>query len=192
MFMIKEKQGKILVNFARKTIKKFLTGKKITVPSNYYEVFEEKRGVFVTLEEYPSGDLRGCIGLPYPEKTLIKSVEDAAISASRDPRFPPLDIKELDKITVEVSVLTEPEKIEFEIPEQLLKKIKVGEDGLILKKDFRSGLFLPQVWEKLPDKKEFLENLSYKAGLKNPDAWKSADIFKFQVQAFKEKEPGKI
>jgi len=190
--MIKEKQGKILVNFARKTIKKFLTGKKITVPSNYYEVFEEKRGVFVTLEEYPSGDLRGCIGLPYPEKTLIKSVEDAAISASRDPRFPPLDIKELDKITVEVSVLTEPEKIEFEIPEQLLKKIKVGEDGLILKKDFRSGLFLPQVWEKLPDKKEFLENLSYKAGLKNPDAWKSADIFKFQVQAFKEKEPGKI
>ncbi len=187
--MLSEEQGKFLVNFARKTIENFVKSKKTSIPKEYPKIFDEKRGVFVTLEK--NGDLRGCIGLPYPEKPLIKAVKEAACSASQDPRFNDLREEELDKITIEVSVLTEPEKIEFD-GEDLLEKIEPDEDGLILKKDFHSGLFLPQVWDKLPEKKQFLEQLCHKAGLMNKNDWKDSEIFKFKVQAFKEKEPGKI
>lgn len=187
--MLSEEQGKFLVSFARKTIENFVRGEETSIPEEYPEIFDEKRGVFVTLEK--NGDLRGCIGLPYPEKPLIEAVKEAACSASQDPRFDDLKEEELDKITIEVSVLTEPEKIDFD-GEDLLENIEKREDGLILKKGFHSGLFLPQVWEKIPDKKKFLEQLCYKAGIMDKNAWKDSDIFKFKVQAFKEKEPGKI
>lgn len=187
--MLTEEQGKFLVKFAREVIENFVRGKNISKPKNYPKIFDEKRGVFVTLEKYPSKDLRGCIGLPYPEKPLIDAVKEAAVSATHDPRFPPLDESELDKITVEVSILSKPEKINFKKPEELLEKIELGKDGLILKKGWNSGLFLPQVWEKLPDKKQFLEQLCYKAGLYDKDAWKTSEIYRFQVQAFKEKKP---
>ena len=92
-----------------------------------------------------------------------------------------------------------PKDVDFEIfirgvkdsfkGEKLLDKIEPEKDGLILKRAWFSGLFLPQVWEQLPDKIEFLENLCYKAGLSDKDAWKTADIYRFRVQAFKEKEP---
>jgi len=190
--MLTQEQGAFLVKFARGVIESFVKGEEIKIPEKCPAVFAERRGVFVTLEKYPSGELRGCIGLPYPEKPLLEAVKEAAMSATQDPRFPPLGKDELDKITVEVSVLTEPERIDFKTPEELLEKIELGKDGLILKKGWNSGLFLPQVWEKLPTKEEFLENLCYKAGLYDKNCWKDAEIFKFQVQAFKEKEPGKI
>jgi len=186
--MLSEEQGSFLVKFARETIAKFVRGEETPLPKNYPKELDELRGVFVTLEKFPSGNLRGCIGLPYPDKPLIDAVRDAACSVTRDPRFPHLGEKELDKITVEVSVLTEPEQIKFSSPEELLKKIEPGKDGLILKKDWFSGLFLPQVWEHLPEKIVFLENLCYKASLPK-EAWKTAEIFRFCVQAFKEKEP---
>ena len=187
--MLTKGEGKFLVRFARETIEKFVRGERVSLPNVYPEKFKEPRGVFVTLEKYPSGELRGCIGLPYPEKPLIEAVREAACSATQDPRFPPLSEGELDKITVEVSVLTKPEKIEFKSPEELLEKITPGKDGLILKRGWNSGLFLPQVWKQLPDKVQFLENLCYKAGIWDKDAWKNAEIYKFRVEAFKEKEP---
>lgn len=186
--MLAKTDGIFLVRFVRETITNFINGKNTSLPDNYSKDFNEKRGVFVTLNKFPSGDLRGCIGLPYPEKPLIDAVRDAACSAARDSRFPPLGEEELDKITVEVSVLTKPEKIGFR-GEKILDKIEPEKDGLILKRAWFSGLFLPQVWDQLPDKKDFLENLCYKAGLSDKDAWKTADIFRFRVQAFKEKEP---
>ena len=187
--MLKEKHGEFLVKFARDTIKKFVSGLETRIPDKYPREFDQLRGVFVTLEKFPSGDLRGCIGIPEPEKPLIDAVRDAACSSARDPRFPPLGIGELDKITVEVSVLTKPEPVIFSSPAELLEKIKPGKDGLILKKGWYSGLFLPQVWEQLPEKEKFLEHLCYKAGIRDGECWKKAEIQKFQVKAFKEKEP---
>ena len=183
--MMNEKDGEFLVKFARDVIERFVKNEIIETSSNYPKKLDEKGGVFVTLEE--NGELRGCIGLPYPEKPIIEAVKEAAISATHDPRFPPLSIDELNKITIEVSVLTEPEKINFKTPEELLSKIIPNKDGLILKNGWNSGLFLPQVWKQIPSKKEFLENLCYKAGLSDPEAWKSSDVYKFQVQSFKEK-----
>lgn len=182
--MLTKEHGQFLVRFARRTIECFVRNEDTPLPDSYPDEFDEKRGVFVTLEK--NGELRGCIGLPYPDKPLIDAVRDAACSAARDPRFPPLGEKELDLVTVEVSVLTKPEKIEFK-GEELLEKIEPGKDGLILKSGLHSGLFLPQVWEQIPDKTKFLENLCYKAYLPN-GAWKDAEIYRFRVQAFKQSE----
>ncbi len=184
--MLTKMDGIFLVSFARQTISRFVKGEATPLPDNYPKDFDEKRGVFVTLEK--NGELRGCIGLPYPNKPLIDAVREAACSAARDPRFPALGEEEMDKITIEVSVLTQPEKIGFK-GEKLLDKIEPEKDGLILKRAWFSGLFLPQVWEQLPEKIQFLENLCYKAGLSDKDAWKTAEIYRFRVQAFKEKEP---
>lgn len=188
--MLSKEQGSFLVNFARETIKRFVSGEETPLPKKYPKEMDKLRGVFVTLEE--DGELRGCIGLPYPDKPLIDAVRDAACSAARDPRFSALTERELKNVKVEISVLTKPEQVKFSSPEDLLKKIKPGRDGLILKKGWFSGLFLPQVWEHLPRKQQFLENLCYKAGLSDPDGWKKAEIFRFRVQAFKEKKPGVV
>ncbi len=152
----------------------------------------EKRGLFVTLHTYPEKELRGCIGFTELVYPLKKALVEASVFASfKDTRFNPLTKKELGKVTIEVSVLTEPQLIEYKNPEELLEKIDQFKDGLILKKGSNSGLFLPQVWEQLPDKKEFLSNLCFKAGLLNPNAWKdkSVQVCKFNVQIFEEKEP---
>ncbi len=188
--MIEKEHGNFLLEFARDTIENFVKGNETILPDKYPKELDQLRGVFVTLEKYPSGELRGCIGIPYPEKPLIDAVRDAACSAAKDPRFSPLKKEELDKITIEVSILTEPEKIDFSSPRDLLEKIKPNVDGMIIEKGWNSGLFLPQVWEKIPDKKQFMENLSYKAYLP-PDAWKDSSIYRFRVKSFKEKEPGK-
>jgi hypothetical protein len=179
-------QGKKLVKIAREAIETYVcTGKG----KNPEPEFNELRGVFCTLNTYPGGELRGCIGLPYPDRPLSEGILEAAISSTKDPRFPPLNLDELGRITVEVSVLTPPEEIKAPDP---LSQIKKGRDGLILKHGRNQGLFLPQVWEELPTPEEFLSHLCYKAGLPDPDAWKDkeARLYRFQAQIFSEKEPG--
>ncbi len=185
------KDGEFLVKTARKTVEYFLDGKRINL-KNVPEKFKEDRGVFVTIETYPEHQLRGCIGFPRPTGALISNLIEAAISAAtRDYRFPSIEKEELDSLIFEVTVLTKPELIKVSAPEEYLKKIKVGRDGLIVEYSGVSGLLLPQVpieWNW--DVKEFLENTCIKAGL-NKDAWKEKEvkIYKFQGQIFAEKSP---
>jgi AmmeMemoRadiSam system protein A len=116
---------------------------------------------------------------------LWKDVVENAVNAGfSDFRFFPLNKSELKKIKIEVSVLTEPKKLEFKNEKELLEKLNKSM-GVILKKGFYTSTFLPQVWEELPNKIEFLEHLSLKAGL-NKDAWKNAEIFYYNVEIFRE------
>ncbi len=185
------KDGEFLVKTARKTVEYFLDGKRINL-KNVPEKFKEDRGVFVTIDTYPEHQLRGCIGFPRPAGALISNLIEAAISAAtRDYRFSSIEKEELDSLIFEVTVLTKPELIKVSAPEEYLKKIKVGRDGLIVEYSGFSGLLLPQVpieWNW--DVKEFLENTCIKAGL-NKDAWKEKEvkIYKFQGQIFAEKSP---
>lgn len=166
--MLNDKQGGLLLKLAKEAIKG-----EIKIPNKPF--LKEKRGVFVTIRL--KGELRGCIGLPYPHTSLGKAVVEAAKSAAyKDPRFPPLKSNESNNLEVEVSVLTKPEKCD-------LKDIKKG-DGVILKYLNHNALFLPQVWNTLKTKKKFMEQLSMKAFLP-PDAYKKANFQKFQVQVFK-------
>ena len=148
--------------------------------------YSERRGTFVTLTM--DGALRGCIGHIIPQESLIEGVRENAINAAfRDPRFRPLSRQEWEKTKIEVSILTEPKSLAYADGEDLLKKLRPGVDGVILKKGYRQATFLPQVWDQLPDKKEFLTHLCLKAGL-DGHAWKKdkLEVLVYQVQAFHE------
>lgn len=188
---ISEKDGQILVKTARIVVTDYLkNGTKTELGKKFQEDFSFNSGVFVTLNN-PLG-LRGCIGYPLPDKKLFNALEEAAISAAtEDPRFPPVKFEELDSITFEVTVLTPPTKIEVSDSQEYLSKIKIGQDGLIVKYGYNSGLLLPQVpveygW----NEKEFLEYTCEKAGLPK-EYWQKEDveILKFEGIVFKEKDP---
>jgi uncharacterized protein (TIGR00296 family) len=190
--MLTDVEGRAAVKLARKTIESFLSEERLPelqeLDFELSPVFGEKRGVFVTLTE--SGLLRGCIGHPFPDSRLEDAIMDSAISAAtRDPRFPPVRKDELDDIVVEVTILTQPEKINAPA-EELPDRIEIGKHGLIVKQGYCQGLLLPQVApEYNMDSIEFLGHTCLKAGL-SPDAWlKGAEVSCFEGQIFKEKEP---
>lgn len=185
---ITEEEGKQLLAVARKTIEARLFGHKEETVSDIArsKKFLERRGTFVTLTM--NRNLRGCIGHIVPQGTLLEGVRVNAINAAfRDPRFRPLSKEEWAGVKIEVSVLTDPQELNYSGAEDLLKKLRAGVDGVILKKGYNQATFLPQVWDQLPDKKEFLTHLCMKAGLEG-DAWKRGEleVSTYQVQAFEE------
>ena len=194
-FELTLEEGKFLVSLARKTVETYLkTGRRLKIPENVPPKLMEKCGVFVTINKLKNGkrELRGCIGYPYPTHPLIEAVMDSAISsATRDPRFPPLNENELEKVIFEVSVLTPPEIIKVNKPTEYPSKIKVGRDGLIVESGFYKGLLLPQVpieWKW--DEEEFLCQCCLKAGLP-PDCWllEETKIYRFEAIIFEEIKP---
>ena len=180
-------EGEYLLDLARKTIEAKLFDKDLQEDEkNLSEKYLEKRGTFVTLTIHHN--LRGCIGHIIPQETLIEGIRVNAINAAfKDPRFPPLSKDEWDRLKVEISILTEPEELEYSDSFDLLKKLRPGIDGVIIKKGYHSATFLPQVWDQLPDKREFLMHLCSKAGL-DGNEWLKGEltVFIYQVQAFEE------
>ncbi len=185
---INENNRKFLLELARKTIEK---RKKSNILSNEEiaklpEILKEKRGCFVTLNK--NNNLRGCIGYILPIAPLFQAVIDNAYSAAfSDPRFPPVSENEVSNLHIEISVLTVPERVDYKDANDLLNKLAPQKDGLIIKKGLYSATFLPQVWEQLPGKEDFLGHLCMKAGL-NPDEWKKGnlEIEIYKAEAFEE------
>jgi AmmeMemoRadiSam system protein A len=185
---LNESEGKWLLDLARKTIEHELFGRELhtSLDSDTPAIFHERRGTFVTLTI--DNRLRGCIGHITPQESILEGVKTNAVNAAfRDPRFRPLDRKEYEKITIEVSILTDPIPLSYSGEKDLLKKLRAGIDGVILKKGHYQSTFLPQVWDQLPSKEQFLSHLCLKAGL-DEDAWRKGDleISTYQVQAFEE------
>lgn len=124
---------------------------------------------FVTLKR--AGQLRGCIGSLRPVRPLGVDVRANAIAAAfGDPRFPPLAVFEFEDVVVEVSLLTADERIDVVDEDDLLARLRPGLDGVILEYGRRRATFLPQVWDALPDTREFLAALKRKAGFPE-DFW---------------------
>lgn len=143
-------------------------------------------GTFVTLKH--KGQLRGCIGNLSPSDSLAEGVRRNAVQAAfHDPRFAPLTEEELDQIEIEVSVLTEPRPLGFGDPQDLLRQLRPNVDGVIIRRGYASATFLPQVWEQLSKKEDFLGHLCLKAGLPR-DAWRRGplEVSTYQVQYFEE------
>jgi AmmeMemoRadiSam system protein A len=183
-----EEEGRYLLSVARKTIEQkiFNLGAQLELESFDSKTFSEKRGTFVTLTIDDS--LRGCIGNIVPQESLLDGVKANAIGAAfRDPRFSPLSEKEWEKVKIEISILTDPKPLGYSNRRDLLDKMKPGTDGVILKKGYNQSTFLPQVWEQLPEKKEFLTHLCLKAGL-DGNEWEKGklEVLTYQVQAFEE------
>lgn len=188
--MISLEEGKNAVVFARKVVETKVKNDK-RLHADIQGVFDEKQGAFVTIHTYPGYDLRGCIGIPLPIMSLKEAISEGASSATRDPRFPPLKENELDKIIIEVTVLTKPEIIKVNDPKEYFNQIKIGRDGLIVEQGFYKGLLLPQVpVEQGWDAEEYLSHTCMKAGLM-PDAWfdKNTKIYRFSGQIFMEISP---
>ncbi|MFQ6104153.1 MAG: AmmeMemoRadiSam system protein A [Candidatus Glassbacteria bacterium] len=167
-FHLSTEDKKILLQIARSSIEMAMKG--LTLPEYEPESshLKEARGAFVTLEI--ESNLRGCIGSMESEQPLYKTVSEMAISAAfRDPRFPPLGEEELEKVQIEISVLSPLISVESE------DEIEVGKHGLMIRKGFYSGVLLPQVASRYGwTREEFLRQTCLKAGLYE-DAWKEAD-----------------
>ncbi len=185
MHALTEEEGALAVRVARRVLENSLGSMRGELPA-LPPVFLEKRGVFVTLTR--NGELRGCIGYPYPTHPLKEALCDAAISAAtRDPRFPPVRHPELPLLRIEVTVLSPPKLLTVD-PEGRPVAVEVGKHGLIVQGYGRSGLLLPQVpiewgW----DSREFLDHTCMKAGLPS-GCWrrKEVELFTFEGQIFGE------
>jgi AmmeMemoRadiSam system protein A len=185
---LNDEEGKYLLDVARKTIEQELSGTRTgdkgdakTSPK-----YAEKRGTFVTLTI--NHNLRGCIGHIIPQETLLEGIKENAVNAAfKDPRFNPLSKKEWENVKIEISILTDPARLEYSDADDLLKKIRPNVDGVIIKKGYYQSTFLPQVWEQLPDKKEFFTHLCLKAGM-DGNEWRKGklEVYTYQVQAFEE------
>lgn len=177
-----------LLKLARRAIQNYLQHKTILAVSeeDLDKELKEERAVFVTLTE--NGELRGCIGNLEAEKPLyLAIIENSLAAAFCDPRFLPLKPEELDKIKIEISILTPLKEIFFDQPEDLISYLKNKKPGLWLVQNNHNATFLPQVWEELPEPEDFLKHLSLKAGL-NPDGWRlpTTRFYEYEAQIIKE------
>jgi AmmeMemoRadiSam system protein A len=172
-----------LTKLARKTLEEYFKGKEFVPDEHTKTIYNEKQACFVTLTL--NGNLRGCIGSLVPQRELWRDVQENVINAAiHDFRFSKLKWEELGKIKIEISVLSLPKKINYMSERDLLMRLS-SDKGFILKKGTSSATFLPQVWEQISNKIEFMEQLSIKAGL-NRNAWKNSEIWSYTVNAEKE------
>jgi len=184
-----QEQGRVLLCVARDTLNEHFgqsaeEAPKAGPPND--PALQASCGTFVTLKI--GGDLRGCIGTLSGREPLVEGVRTHALNAAfHDPRFGPLAAEELARVTIEVSVLTEPQALRYDGADDLIAKLRPRVDGVILRKGNASATFLPQVWEQLPKPEAFLSHLCLKAGL-SADAWRkgSLEVQTYQVQYFEE------
>ena len=146
---------------------------------------QQPGATFVTLTE--DGELRGCIGSLQAHRPLLDDVRaNARAAAFLDSRFPPLTRDEFAAVRVEVSLLAAPQPMHFAGEADALAQLRPDIDGVILESGWHRATFLPQVWEDLPEPRQFMAHLKRKAGLP-ADYW-NADIqlSRYAVQKWKE------
>jgi AmmeMemoRadiSam system protein A len=152
-----------------------------------HPALKEKGAAFVTINTKPNEQLRGCIGSLHAHRPLYEDIiHNAQAAALGDPRFLPLRAEELDQITLEVSILSEPQILHYTSIEDLKSKIVPFEDGIVLKLDGRQATYLPQVWEQLPDFDDFFSSLCLKANLGNNCLSQHPEISTYRVKKYKE------
>jgi len=193
-FELSDDDGQVLVKMARNAVTEYLQNNTRINNKEFNSRFNIDSGIFVTITKENS--LRGCIGYPLPIKKLSNAVIDSAIAAAtEDPRFPPINLNELNNLIFEITVLTPPIKINVEKYDDYVSAIKIGRDGLIVENKQCSGLLLPQVPKEYGwNIEEFLAHTSEKAGLEK-NAWKDQNtkVSRFEGIIFKEESPnGKI
>ena len=185
---LSEELGKKLTSYSRQVLTSYINDRKTLPALTESPLLQEKAGIFCTLRKF--GNLRGCIGYPYPTNQLGDALVKATIqSAVEDPRFPQVSAKELKDIEIELTVLTPPELIIVTKYEDYYEKINIGQDGLIIEQKGRRGLLLPQVpVEQHWTIDEYLEGICHKAYLSS-DSWKdihNTKLYKFHGKIFEE------
>jgi AmmeMemoRadiSam system protein A len=153
-----------------------------------YPELLENGAAFVTINKRPNDQLRGCIGSLQAYRPLYKDIISNAQSAAlRDPRFKALTAEEFKHVKVEVSILSEPKRLDYSDEADLRSKIKPFEDGVVLKLGERQSTYLPQVWEQLPNFDDFFSTLCQKANLTADCLSEHPEVLTYQVKKYKEK-----
>jgi len=182
-YALTETQRKALLKVVRQVVEMAVRGEAVSEYESEDELFNEKRGCFVTIHN--KGQLRGCIGNFQPTTSLIQTIREMGIAATRDSRFiyNPITVKELSEIDIEISVLSPLELADDPA------SLKLGEHGIYIKKGQVSGCYLPQVATETGwSVEEFLSHCCQdKAGLAG-DAWKDPDteVYLFTADVFGE------
>jgi AmmeMemoRadiSam system protein A len=177
--------GRVLLGIARSAI-----GEELGLdapPPRDHAALAPPAATFVTLKQ--AGELRGCIGSLEPRRPLGVDVRENAIAAAfRDPRFPPLTAREFGTTAIEVSLLTEDERVDARSEEELIAKLRPGVDGVIVRHGANRATFLPQVWATIADSRDFLRALKRKAGLPD-DFWSpQLNVSRYAVTKWAEPE----
>ncbi len=175
--VISAQEAEWLLELARSALEKAVSQNPTPEQKRFYlsKAFQEVHGVFVTL--WNGAVMRGCIGTPFPGKTLNEAVQELVVRAAlHDPRFTPVTTEELPSIRIEISILTPLTPIR---PDQIV----LGVHGLFINYEKSSGLYFPQVpIEEGWDLKTFLDELCLKAGLSSNSWQEGADLFAFEMQ----------
>ena len=175
----------ILLDAARRSLEHAAaTGKPPAVdPADYPRPLQARRATFVTLTQ--GGELRGCIGSILPSRALVADVvENACRAALHDPRFGAIVPAELARTDVSVSILSHPRRMPIGSTADLLSQLRPGEDGLILIDGQRQSLFLPKVWDMLPDPRAFVGHLKQKGGIAPSSEPPSLQAYRFTAETF--------
>lgn len=185
---ISEIDKKKLLKIAREAITCALRNEQLVKIKlqEYSQLLRDPGASFVTLTI--QGKLRGCIGTLEANQPLVVDVQEHAVAAAmEDYRFPVVREEELQLISIEISRLTPVQLVDYSTHEDLISKIRVNVDGVLIKANGRRATFLPQVWEKVPDPEQFLSQLCMKMGA-TPGLWreKHLQIYTYQVEKFKE------
>lgn len=184
--MLNQEERDFLLRLARGAIEDSLRGKESNI-SDVPESLMEKGACFVTL--FFDGKPKWSIGALKAHRELYQDVLHNALAAAfEDPRFPSVTKGDLDKIIIEVSVVFGVKELKYESEEELLSQIEERKQGVIVKKSGRVGTLLPMMWEKTPNKIDFLNNICLKMGF-SANAWKDdVDISVYEVESFKEQK----
>ena len=183
---IKDRYSDFMLEICRDSIKAGLDNQQIAITSKIPPVFNQLGACFVTLNI--NGRLRGCIGSIVAHQPLIIDLAQHAYdSAFRDNRFSPLTKEEYEKIDISISLLSPPTKMQFANEQDLLNKITPYEDGIIIRDGNHQAVYLPSVWEQIPNKVDFLNNLKIKAGLAPNHFSSTFEAFKYSTVYIKEK-----
>jgi AmmeMemoRadiSam system protein A len=176
-------RGRLLIRIARESMSEALG---LCAVGSYEEPWLHESGAcFVTLMR--RGDLRGCVGSVRAFRRLFDDVwSNARASAFHDSRFPPVSRQELAEISVEVSLLSAPEPLYFESEGEALRLLRPGVDGVILEAGPNRATFLPQVWEQLPEPRDFMLHLKRKAGLALAFWSAEVKLYRYSVRKWQE------
>lgn len=188
--MLSQEQGSMALILARDAISSQLFKRTLRISSVTKEKLNKKYPVFVTLTK--DTQLRGAMGFNDSIYPLYEGVIKSAInSAFSDPRFPPLDKREFDMVSITVSVMTQPTLIEVRNPEDYINIIKIGSDGIMIISTFTSSILFPKTAiENNWSVEELLIEGCRSANL-HPDSWQDFDacrVYRFQSQDFSEKK----
>jgi AmmeMemoRadiSam system protein A len=178
-------RGRTLLSIARAAIARAL-GHEGTADEEA-PWLQDMGACFVTLTH--KGRLRGCIGSIQARRPLLQDVKENAVAAAlHDPRFPPLVAQELEHTQIEISLLSPMQALTFTNEADALAQLRPGVDGLVFAFERYRSTFLPQVWEQLPDPREFMAQLKNKAGLPRQFWAEGVRLHRYSVRQWTETE----